>query len=66
MRDEKEGRKKQARSHKQQGKATQYTPYIYTTKQVCILVPFVVRLEKSEGATFGKPISMEEGQWVGE
>ena len=40
--------------------------YMYTTIQVCILVPFVVRLEKSEGATFSKPISMEEGQWVGE
>ena len=26
MRDEKEGRKKQARSNKQQGKATQHTP----------------------------------------
>ena len=32
MRDEKEGRKKQARSNKQQGKATQHTQYMY----ICI------------------------------
>ena len=32
MRDEKEGRKKQARSNKQQGKATQYTCTLYNLK----------------------------------
>ena len=36
MRDEKEGRKKQARSNKQQGKATQHT-HVYERAQCTIM-----------------------------
>ena len=34
MRDEKEGRKKQARSNKQQGKATQHTQDVYMCHEI--------------------------------
>ena len=36
MRDEKEGRKKQARSNKQQGKATQHTQVSVTCTLYCL------------------------------
>ena len=51
MRDEKEGRKKQARSNKQHGKATQHTQgshfsymYVYLHEQVYINVVFHFQL----------------------
>ena len=49
MRDEKEGRKKQARSNKQQGKATQHTQGSYFMYNICIilyLLDTVIRLNQ--------------------
>ena len=42
MRDEKEGRKKQARSNKQQGKAMQYTQHVYSCTQTYFYLTFVL------------------------
>ena len=52
MRDEKEGRKNQAWSNKQQGKATQHTHmYMYVYVHACSYSVHVMHMPKPEGET---------------